>query len=213
MVKNPLPNAGDCLQCRRPGCSPWKIPCRWKWQPTSVFLPGKSLGQRSLVGYNPQCHTRVEHDLVTEQQQFIILTEYTLPSTKIILLSWQYTGIFTVHFYFPSQYFMLLSNAALYYVINSTVHCHYYLKQFIIKEIFLNKEIIFLFVDILCPILFISFCRLKMIIFLLPKAFFFLLFLAVLLRWWWILSSFVCVVSCISGNSLPLAPPGKSLYV
>ena len=32
---------------------PWigKIPWRRKWQPISVFLPGKSCGQRSLVGY------------------------------------------------------------------------------------------------------------------------------------------------------------------
>ena len=29
-----------------------KIPWRRKWQPTPVFLPGKSRGQRSLVGYN-----------------------------------------------------------------------------------------------------------------------------------------------------------------
>ena len=27
-----------------------------KWQPTPVFLPGESHGQRSLVGYNPQGH-------------------------------------------------------------------------------------------------------------------------------------------------------------
>ena len=26
---------------------------RRKWQPTSVFLPGKSYGQRSLVDYSP----------------------------------------------------------------------------------------------------------------------------------------------------------------
>ena len=26
---------------------------RRKWQPTPVFLPGESHGQRSLVGYNP----------------------------------------------------------------------------------------------------------------------------------------------------------------
>ena len=34
---------------------PWvrKIPWRRKWLPTPVFLPGKSLGQRSLVGYSP----------------------------------------------------------------------------------------------------------------------------------------------------------------
>ena len=30
-----------------------KIPWRRKWQPTSVFLPGKSHGRRSLVGYTP----------------------------------------------------------------------------------------------------------------------------------------------------------------
>ena len=30
-----------------------KIPRRRKWQPTPVFLPGKSQGQRSLVGYSP----------------------------------------------------------------------------------------------------------------------------------------------------------------
>ena len=34
---------------------PWvgKIPWRRKWQPTPVFLPGKSYGQRSLAGYSP----------------------------------------------------------------------------------------------------------------------------------------------------------------
>ena len=44
-------------QCRRSkGCrlEPWvrKIPWRRKWQPTPVFLPGKSHGQRSLAGYS-----------------------------------------------------------------------------------------------------------------------------------------------------------------
>ena len=34
---------------------PWvgKIPWRRKWQSTPVLLPGKSHGQRSLVGYSP----------------------------------------------------------------------------------------------------------------------------------------------------------------
>ena len=33
-----------CLQCRRPRFDPWvgKIPWRRKWEPTPVFLPGKS---------------------------------------------------------------------------------------------------------------------------------------------------------------------------
>ena len=29
-----------------------KIPWRRTWQPTPVFLPGESHGQRSLVGYS-----------------------------------------------------------------------------------------------------------------------------------------------------------------
>ena len=33
-----------------------KIPWRRKWQPTPVFLPGESHGQRSLEGYSPQGH-------------------------------------------------------------------------------------------------------------------------------------------------------------
>ena len=42
-------------QCRKCRFYPWvgKIPQRNKWQPTPVFLPGKSHGQRSLVGYSP----------------------------------------------------------------------------------------------------------------------------------------------------------------
>ena len=37
---------------------PWvgKIPWRRKWQPTPVFLPGKSHGQRSLAGYSSWGH-------------------------------------------------------------------------------------------------------------------------------------------------------------
>ena len=31
-----------------------RYPWRRVWQPTLVFLPGESHGQRSLVGYSPQ---------------------------------------------------------------------------------------------------------------------------------------------------------------
>ena len=45
-------------KCGRPGFDPWveKISWRRKWQPTPVLLPGKSYGQRSLVGYRPWGH-------------------------------------------------------------------------------------------------------------------------------------------------------------
>ena len=47
-----------CLQCwshRRCGFDLWvgTIPWRRAWQPTPVFLPGESRGQRSLEGYSP----------------------------------------------------------------------------------------------------------------------------------------------------------------
>ena len=42
---------GSVVKGRRCVFDPWvkKIPCRRKWQPTPVFLPRKSHGQRSLV--------------------------------------------------------------------------------------------------------------------------------------------------------------------
>ena len=42
-------------QCRRHGFNPWvgNIAWRRKRQPTPVFLPGKSHGQRSLAGCSP----------------------------------------------------------------------------------------------------------------------------------------------------------------
>ena len=43
-------------------------PQRRKWQPTPVFLPGKSHRQRSLAGYSHGV-TRVAHSLATKQQQ------------------------------------------------------------------------------------------------------------------------------------------------
>ena len=59
VVKNPPANAGDTADfdpCVR------NIPWRRKWQPTPVFLPGKSRGQRSLVGYSPG--DRKESDMI-----------------------------------------------------------------------------------------------------------------------------------------------------
>ena len=45
-----------------------RFPWREKWQPISVSLPGKSLGQRSLAGYSPWGCKTVRHDLVTKHQ-------------------------------------------------------------------------------------------------------------------------------------------------
>ena len=63
--ENPPANAGDA----RRRFDPWvsKIPWRNQWQPTPVFLPGKSHGHRRLPGYSPwgcrRVCRRVRHDL------------------------------------------------------------------------------------------------------------------------------------------------------
>ena len=61
------------IQCRRLRFNPsvGKIPWKRKWQPTLVFLPGKSYGQRSLAGYSPWGPKRVGHDLATKQQALL----------------------------------------------------------------------------------------------------------------------------------------------
>ena len=62
--------AGDAF--RRCGFGVRKIPWKRKWQPSPVFLPGKSHGQRSLVGYSPWTHKRVWHDLANKQLQCVL---------------------------------------------------------------------------------------------------------------------------------------------
>ena len=51
-----------------------KIPRRRKWQPTPVFLPGKSHGQRSLAGYTAHGVAKNRDNLATKHQQNLIET-------------------------------------------------------------------------------------------------------------------------------------------
>ena len=65
VVKNLPVNSGYA----RYGFESWvirKIPWGRMWHLTKVFLPGKSNGQRSLVGYSPWGPQRDRHDLAME---------------------------------------------------------------------------------------------------------------------------------------------------
>ena len=62
VVKNLPANAEDTGSIPRWGRSPGEE----KWQPTSLFLPGKLHGQRSPMGYSPW-DGRVRHDCATKQ--------------------------------------------------------------------------------------------------------------------------------------------------
>ena len=56
VVKNPPARAGDVGSIPGLGRSPGGV-----WEPTPVFLPGESRGQRRLGGYSLEGH-RVGHD-------------------------------------------------------------------------------------------------------------------------------------------------------
>ena len=95
----------SACQWRREGFNPLagKVSWRRKWQPTPVFLPGISRGQRSLVGYSPWGLKESRHDWTTEQkhenvrENWQYLTIYWAScwknkSTKAHRLPWQASG-------------------------------------------------------------------------------------------------------------------------
>ena len=61
----------SACQDTSPGFYPWvrKIPWRRKWQPTPVFLPRKSHGQRSLAGCSPWGHKESDTAEWLKQQE------------------------------------------------------------------------------------------------------------------------------------------------
>ena len=99
-----------------PGSPPWvgKIPWRRAWQPTSVFLPGESHGQRNLAGYNLAGLWRVGHDWEAKHSTaqcfpkphvllFITKAEIHMPHLcspwqwkQIIYLTWFNKGLYLV---------------------------------------------------------------------------------------------------------------------
>ena len=80
---------------RRHGFDPWvgKIPWRRKWQPTPVFLPSTSHGQRSLAGYRTRGWKELDttkqldsnEGLSEEEQKAVIRTSLITICTVIFI--------------------------------------------------------------------------------------------------------------------------------
>ena len=81
--------ACQCRRHRRHGFDSWvgKIPWRRTWQPSLVFLPGKSHGQTRLVGYSPWGRKELAMTEATEPKLSLLereagCTSSTAPSRK-----------------------------------------------------------------------------------------------------------------------------------
>ena len=80
--KEPAANAGEERDAR---FNPWveKFPWRRKWQPTPVFLPGKSPGQKKLAGYSLWYHKELDTTEATQHTQLGNLHTHTHTHTHI----------------------------------------------------------------------------------------------------------------------------------
>ena len=74
---------------RRPEFDPWigKIPWRRKWQPTSLFLPGKPHGWWRLAGYSPWGHQELD---MTEWFHCLFLSFLYICIISGICTQWYY---------------------------------------------------------------------------------------------------------------------------
>ena len=71
-------------RCKRHGFNPWvgKIPWRRAWQPTPVFLPGESHGQRSLAGYmGSHSQTRLKR---LSSSKLLYITNHGVPDGHLV---------------------------------------------------------------------------------------------------------------------------------
>ena len=84
-----LSDKESACQCRRFGFHPWvgRIHWRRKWQPTPVFSPGTSHGQRILVSYRLWGHKRVRHDSMTKTTTTTTYLVRFIPKYLILLVA------------------------------------------------------------------------------------------------------------------------------
>ena len=86
-----------------------KIPWRRKWQSILVFLPGKSHGQRSLLGFSPWGHKRIGHYLATKQQQHFFNIEVKMRKygkTVKNILPFRDSPVLLIHWYISLYIFV-----------------------------------------------------------------------------------------------------------
>ena len=100
------------LQCRTPGFDSWvrKIPWRREWQPSSVFLPGESQGQRNSmelqrVRYNwaTHTHTHTHTSIKGHSKDLLGLWAKPRPKPLPIFSKWDLKFFFCIALLFCDQ--------------------------------------------------------------------------------------------------------------
>ena len=122
----------------------WKFPWRRKWQPTPVFLPGKSYGQRSLVGYSPWgCKESDTTERLNNSNSNN--TPDTIP--KILNKFLSFVFLFKCCFNFSLYYFIQLIFSLMYLIFFSSLNnasilsvFHIYHPSFCIWLLFLRTQ-------------------------------------------------------------------------
>ena len=100
------------LPTKRHGFDPWvkKIPWRRKWQPTAVFLPGKSHGQRNL-----------EATVHGAAKSWIQLSNSTTTTNTTWYLSFFFPT--TEHLKIVNKYVQFLSSSKIFHLQNAPWQC------------------------------------------------------------------------------------------
>jgi len=106
VVKNPSAHAGDTGNI---WFDPWVRMITWRraWQPTPVFLPGKSHGQRSLVGYSLWGHKESDMAKATSHVCMSIPISQFIPPLLPFLVS--------IHLFSMSVFLFLFCKDHLYH--------------------------------------------------------------------------------------------------
>ena len=80
--------ACQCRSRKRREFDPWvgKIPWRREWEPSTLFLLGKSHGQRSLAGYSPR--GRKESDTTEDTHVYCIDSVQSLSRVRVFATPW-----------------------------------------------------------------------------------------------------------------------------
>ena len=97
-------SACQCRRCKRLGFAlwAWKIPWRKALQPTLVFLPGESCGQRNLAGWGGEESDTTEATSHTHTHTHMVPNQTPLTHG---LMTWLFTHWWSSHacWWFPSR--------------------------------------------------------------------------------------------------------------